>query len=100
VEPVSEEPLKHTRVTRALSSPRWQQSPVEMPIPRSDFETDTFVARLSFKVHPPVPAAQARLVETLGHADDYALFMDASCSGERSTTRCSMSCCACLSGCS
>lgn len=80
---VTGEPLKHTRVTRALSSPRWQESRVEMPIARSDFESDTFVPRLSFKPHARVPSAEARLVETLGHADDYALFLDASVVGRK-----------------
>jgi hypothetical protein len=54
-----------------------------MPIPASEFEQETFVPRLSFKPTVRVPAKEARLIESLQAANDYALFMDASVVGRQ-----------------
>jgi len=54
-----------------------------MPIPVSEFEQETFVARLSFKPTVRVPAEESRLLESLRAADDYALFMDTSLVGRQ-----------------
>jgi hypothetical protein len=66
-----------------LLSPKWERNPLPLPIPASEFEQDTFVPRLGFKPTARVPAEEARLIETLRAADDYALFMDTSVVGRR-----------------
>jgi hypothetical protein len=66
-----------------LLSPKWEQNHLPLPIPASEFEQDTFVPRLSFKLTARVPAHEARLIDTLRAADDYALFMDTSVVGRQ-----------------
>ena len=70
-------------MARALLSPRWKRNPLPLPIPASEFEQDTFVPRLSFKPTVRVPAQEARLIDTLRAADDYALFVDSSVVGRQ-----------------
>lgn len=74
---------KRTRVARALLSPQWERNPLALPIPASDFEQETFVARLSFKPSARIPAHEAGLLDSLRAADDYALFMDTSVVGRQ-----------------
>jgi hypothetical protein len=74
---------KQTRVARALSSRKWERNPLPLPIPASEFAQDTFVPRLGFKPTVRVPAQEARLIDTLREADDYALFMDTSVVGRQ-----------------
>lgn len=70
-------------MARALSSPRWERNPLPLPIPASEFEQDTFVPWLGFKPTVRVPAHEARLIEILQAANNYALFMDTSVVGRR-----------------
>jgi hypothetical protein len=74
---------KQTRVARALLSPKWECSPLPLRIPAAEFKQNTFVPRLSFKPTVRVPAHEARLIDTLQAADNYALFMDTSVVGRR-----------------
>lgn len=73
--------MKHTRVSRALMTPDTARNTIELPIPQRELETSTYVARLSFAVGSRVPADEARVVETLGYAENYALFLDGSVVG-------------------